>query len=67
MVTTFDHSGNRLRRGHRVTTLDGRIAGKVLLVESGWAGTEVTVKWDDDKPRPKNKPEDLLVMEQPWG
>ncbi len=67
MVTGFDHSGNRLRKGHRVTTLDGKHAGEVLLVETGWLGLAVTVKWDDGKPRPKNKPDELLVMEQPWG
>lgn len=67
MVTGFDHSGNRLREGHRVTTLDGKHAGEVLHVETGWLGLQVTVKWDDGKTRPKNKPEELLVMEQPWG
>lgn len=67
MATVFDHSGNRMRKGHRVTTLDGKHAGEVLLIESGWLGMQVTVKWDDGKPRPKNRPDELLVMEQPWG
>jgi hypothetical protein len=66
MVTSFDKDGNKIKRGDRVTTLDGRHAGRVLEIAGGWLGLEVTVQWDDGKPRPKNRPHELLVMKQPW-
>ena len=61
-MRTFDSAGRRIKKGARVTTLNGNIAGEVLDIEMQWGRVMVTVKWDDGQVRPKIAPTALIVV-----
>lgn len=57
------HRRRRIETDARVTTVTGDLAGRVLDVEVEWGRIAVTVAWDDGEPRPKNRPQELIVID----